>query len=191
MPQQELLKRVVQVLGGAGIEYMITGSIVSSLQGEPRATHDIDIVVQLPVGAVPRLVRLFREPEYYIDEHSVREAIASNSMFSVIDMREADKIDFWVLTSEPFDQSRFARRLFESIEGVPMHVSRPEDTILMKLRWAQMSGGSERQFRDALRVYEVQAGRLDLDYLARWASQLGVQELWTRLTKEAQPASGG
>jgi hypothetical protein len=28
-------------------------------------------------------------------------------------------------------------------------------TILMKLRWAALSGGSERQFTDALRVYEV------------------------------------
>jgi len=34
-------------------------------------------------------------------------------------------------------------------------VSSPEDTILAKLRWANLSGGSEKQFIDALRVYEV------------------------------------
>ncbi len=38
-------------------------------------------------------------------------------------------------------------------------------TILAKLRWAKLSGGSEKQFTDALRVFEVQAGELDLDYL--------------------------
>jgi hypothetical protein len=44
MSQQELLAKVVGALDQLEIQYMITGSIVSSLQGEPRSTHDIDIV---------------------------------------------------------------------------------------------------------------------------------------------------
>ncbi len=47
MSQQELLAKVVTELDMLEIEYMVTGSIVSSLQGEPRSTHDIDIVVNL------------------------------------------------------------------------------------------------------------------------------------------------
>ncbi len=47
MSQQELLRRVVQVLKKAGIEYMLTGSLVSSLQGEPRSTHDIDLIIAI------------------------------------------------------------------------------------------------------------------------------------------------
>jgi hypothetical protein len=57
----------------------------------------------------------------------------------------------------------------------------------MKLRRADLSGGSEKQFRDALRVYEVQYGVLDLDYLNTWAVQLGVEPLWQRLCAEATP----
>jgi predicted nucleotidyltransferase len=45
MSQQELLRKVIEALGDARIEYMLTGSVVSSLQGEPRSTHDIDMVV--------------------------------------------------------------------------------------------------------------------------------------------------
>jgi hypothetical protein len=41
-------------------------------------------------------------------------------------------------------------------------VSSPEDTILAKLRWADISGGSEKQFTDALRVFEVQQGNVDI-----------------------------
>ena len=66
-----------------------------------------------------------------------------------------DKVDFWLLTTDAFDQTRFARRTVEDFEGIPLQVSRPEDTILMKLNWAQLSGGSEKQFVDALRVYEA------------------------------------
>lgn len=36
--------------------------------------------------------------------------------------------------------------------------------ILMKLRRSKMSGGSEKQFVDALRVYEVQHEKLDHVY---------------------------
>ena len=63
----------------------------------------------------------------------------------------------------------------------------PEDTILMKLRWANLSGGSEKQFTDALRVYEVQFGNLDLNYIESWTERLQVKELWERLQQEAQP----
>ena len=57
-----------------------------------------------------------------------------------------------------------------------VYVASPEDTILSKLQWAKMSG-SERQTRDALRVYEMQRDGLDEAYLARWAVELGVEEL--------------
>ncbi|MBT9162957.1 MAG: hypothetical protein DDT27_01522 [Dehalococcoidia bacterium] len=72
--------------------------------------------------------------------------------------------------------------------GVEMQVSTPEDTILAKLRWAKLSGGSEKQFTDALRVYEVQYGQLDIDYLKHWVKTLDIESLWKRLTNEAETA---
>jgi hypothetical protein len=69
--------------------------------------------------------------------------------------------------------------------GLKMQVSSPEDTILVKLRWANLSGGSEKQFTDALRVYEVQYEKLDIDYLERWAKKLDIELLWNRLKDEA------
>jgi hypothetical protein len=77
------------------IEYMISGSIASSLQGEPRASHDIDIVVAVraPAAAVAaRLKVAFPKPDFYLD-------------------------DFWLLTDEDFDRARFDRRYVEVFEG--------------------------------------------------------------------------
>jgi hypothetical protein len=173
--QPELLTLVAQRLEAAGIEYMITGSVASSLQGEPRATHDIDVVVAVRAPAADvaaRLKAVFPEPDFYLDEVAVRDAIVSRGMFNLIDTHDGDKVDFWLLTDEAFDRTRFDRRYVESFGGARLPVSRPEDTILMKLRWAAMLGGSEKQFTDALRVYEVQHGRLDESYLDRWAATL-------------------
>ncbi|MCL6478933.1 MAG: hypothetical protein K6T65_11030 [Peptococcaceae bacterium] len=186
MSQQELLKRVIHALEKSKINYMVTGSIVSSLQGEPRATHDIDLVVAIERSGAGKLVKAFPPPDFFLDEKSIVEAINRQTMFNLIDIKEGDKVDFWILTDEPFDQSRFSRRQTEEVLGISMLVSSPEDTILAKLRWAKLSGGSEKQFTDALRVYEVQFSNLDLDYLQDWAAKLGVTSLLERIKKEAE-----
>lgn len=190
MSQPELLRLVGERLEAAGIDYMVSGSIASSLQGEPRATHDIDIVVAVrrPAAEVAgRLKASFPEPEFYLDENAVRDAIMSRGMFNLIDVRSGDEVDFWLLTDDSFDRTRFERRYVEIFEGRGVPVSRPEDTILMKLRWAAMLGGSEKQFTDALRVYEVQHGQLDEPYLDQWAATLGVRDALIRVRAEARP----
>jgi hypothetical protein len=190
MSQQELLKLVITRLGEAGIDYMLTGSLASSLQGEPRATHNIDLVVAIraaPGDAARMLMAAFPEPQFYLDEEAIRSAVGAMGMFNLIDTREGDKVDFWLLTADAFQKGRFARRSVEDFDGMRLQVSRPEDTILMKLNWSQMSGGSEKQFVDALRVYEVQHGVLDQAYLDAWAMRLGVAELLARLRSEAVP----
>jgi hypothetical protein len=50
MSQPQLLKRVIQVLTEAGIDYMVTGSVASSVHGAPRATHDVDIAVVMTLA---------------------------------------------------------------------------------------------------------------------------------------------
>ena len=185
MSQQELLTEVLRALNSLGTPYMLTGSIVSSMQGEPRATHDLDVVVVLDAADVERVVGASPPPRYYVDAVDARESVLRQSMFNVIDMADGGKADFWMLTSEPFDLPRFARRRRETLFGVPAYLSSAEDTILAKLRWSRLSGGSEKQFGDALRVYEVQRPGLDLRYLEAWVEELGVRDLWSRLLAEA------
>jgi hypothetical protein len=184
--QQDLLKLVVNTMEAAGIEYMITGSIASSLQGEPRLTHDLDFVVSITSDQVPALVRAFPRPRFYVSEEAIGEALRTNGMFNVLDTEEGDKVDFWVLTPDPFDQSRFVRRYSERVFGLDLKVSRPEDTILMKLRWSELAGGSEKHLQDALHVYEVQTGSLDLEYMDEWAERLGVGGAWRQIQERAE-----
>ncbi len=44
MLQPQLVIQIINILSKNNIEYMLTGSFVSSLQGEPRLTHDIDLI---------------------------------------------------------------------------------------------------------------------------------------------------
>ena len=186
MSQQELLKAVVVVLDAAGIDYMLTGSLVSSLQGDPRSTHDIDLVVAISsADGAASIAAAFPPPRFYLDEAAARTAIARGDMFNLLDADTGDKVDFWLLTSDAFDQSRFRRKVVVNLGGVRINVSRPEDTVLMKLKWSRDSGGSEKQFQDARSVYELQYPELDQAYLDQWAPLLDVSALLARLRNEA------
>jgi hypothetical protein len=176
---------VVGALESAGIDYMVTGSIASSLQGEPRLTHDIDVVVAIQSDQITQLLESFPGPRFYVDAQAVEEAVETAGMFNVIDTVEGDKVDFWLIRDDPFDRSRFERKYIESLFGSPVKVSRPEDTILAKLWWSRLSGGSEKSLQDAVRVFEVQAGALDGGYLESWAERLQVSDLLVRVSQEA------
>ena len=47
MLQPRLVIEVINILNKNNIEYMLTGSFVSSFQGEPRLTHDIDLIINI------------------------------------------------------------------------------------------------------------------------------------------------
>lgn len=177
MSQPELLVEVVALLESADIGYMVTGSFASSLQGEPRLSHDIDLVVLLPPQSIPTLLERFQAPDYLLDPFAVAQAVARRGQFNLLDERGGDKIDFWLLTDDAFDQSRFARRRQETFAGHLVYVSRPEDTILSKLRWVTEHGAGFKHIADARGIYEMQGERLEQAYLDHWAERLKVVDL--------------
>ena len=151
---------------------MLTGSLVSSIQGEPRATHDIDITVTMTGDKIEAFLREFPSEEYYYDLESAKLAMGREDMFNILVIDSGDKVDIWAITKSAFDQSRFARRQSISLFDLDVKISSPEDTILMKLLWAKMSGGSEKQLFDAAKVYEMQMDILDNTYISAWIDEL-------------------
>lgn len=178
---------MVRALEESRTEYMLTGSLVSSLQGEPRSTHDMDFVVALDRESSIGFTEAMKITGCDLDEGSVLAAIESEGVFNLIEPEHGTKVDFWLLTNEPFDRSRFARRVMERVLGMDIWVTSPEDTILAKLRWAKLSGGSQKQLTDAMRVYEIQFSLLDIQYIERWVETMGLISEWQHLLDEARP----
>ena len=170
----------IKALSESGNQYMLTGSLVSSMQGEPRATHDIDIVVEATAESIEAFLEMFSSEDYYYDPIAAKRAIAEGGMFNILS-ETGDKVDIWTLGDSEFDQSRFSRRQSIEFLGYEVKVSSPEDTILMKLLWSKQSGGSEKQLFDAAKVYEFQQEVLDTNYLEAWISKLMLKDQFAGL----------
>ena len=90
-----------------------------------------------------------------------------------------------MLTDDPFDASRFSRKVTLEFQGLPIKVPTPEDTILAKLQWTLACGESEKHFNDAINVYEFHRDQLDLEYVQKWVPHLGVEALWLMIRSKA------
>ena len=93
----------------AGTGYFLGGSLASSLQGEPRATNDIDFVVDLRLPQLEPLVRELGE-DFDIDGESLREAVVRRSSWNIFHLPSVTKVDLFLLGSGSFDVSEFSRR---------------------------------------------------------------------------------
>ena len=109
--------------------------------------------------------------------------MAFGGMFNILSIQSGDKIDIWKLADSEFEQSRFARRQTLDLFGLAVMISSPEDTILMKLLWTHLSGGSEKQLFDAARVYELQVDILDQDYLDIWIKKLVLEAEYANMQR--------
>jgi hypothetical protein len=180
---------VIEAFEKLNVPYMIGGSLASALHGTARSTLDSDIVADLRIGQVASLVDMLRQ-DFYIDENMILDAIHHQSSFNVVHLKTAFKVDVFIAKKRGFDLEQFRRRRLEIVVDEPekkAFVTTAEDIILAKLEWYRLGGEvSDRQWRDILGVLKVQAGRLDLDYLHKWAVELGVADLLQQALEESQ-----
>jgi predicted nucleotidyltransferase len=168
----------VDILEEQGITYLLVGSLASGAYGEPRLTHDIDVVVELRPDQAAKLCKAFPSPEYYVSEKAAQEAVAAGGQFNVIHPASGNKIDFMIARRDAWGRSQISRRRREQIlPGRPGYTAAPEDVILGKL-WYYHEGGSEKHLRDIAGMLQVSGDEIDKEYINHWAQQLGLTEHW-------------
>lgn len=177
--------RVAAALTSVGADYFLGGSLASSIQGEPRATNDIDFVISLPLGKVGALRAALGE-DFEVDEDMLRDAVLHARCANVFYLPVVMKVDFFGRAYEPFDESEFARRrsIVVRSRGESLVIKSPEDSVLRKLLWYREGGEvSEKQWRDVVSVLRISGSSMDRNYLQTWAARLKIADLLARAQK--------
>lgn len=184
----EVTVEIARMLQKLGVEYLVGGSLASSLHGHPRSTQDIDVVADLrPEHVTPLLAAL--RGGFYFDEPAIREAVTRRSSFNVIHLRTLFKVDVFVAGDDLSTRRELQRRQVYTLDIEPPEdivVASAEDVIVQKLHWYRLGDHvSERQWLDAMNVLEVRGSELDHEYMRDLATHMGVADLLERILGQA------
>lgn len=179
---------VIDVLDELKIAYLIAGSVASSTHGIARSTADADLVADIRAEHVSVFIARLQS-EYYVSEIAIQEALNRHSSFNLLHLGTGIKVDIFVLKTDPFNQTSFTRAREAQLDKANprlFRVDAPEDVLLQKLNWYRVAGGvSEKQWLDVLGILKTQTDKLDRNYLADWATKLGLSNLLEKAFDEA------
>lgn len=178
----DIALRVATAIESSGGAYFIGGSVASSLQGDPRATNDIDVVLSLPLGSIRQFCDALGA-DFEVDREMLKGALMRASSANAFYLPLVTKIDFFGRGHDGFDDAEFSRRRAVQVRptGETLVLKTPEDTVLRKLLWYEAGGRvSDRQWRDIQSVLRISGANMDRSYLEHWARRLNLEALLAR-----------
>jgi hypothetical protein len=178
------LSTIVRLLDEARVPYMLTGSLAAAYYSSPRATQDLDLVIDPTAEQVDTLVESLLAEGFYVNRDAARQAFRARGQFNVIDPESGWKADLILRKDRPFSVSEFGRRAEATLLGMEIALTSVEDLIVAKLEWSEI-GDSELQRRDLAQLMESAGADLDRDYIETWVRQLGLESAWDRASGRA------
>lgn len=183
MPEPDLIELFVGPLQSASIRYFISGSVAAMLYGEPRVTHDIDLVVFLRATDIAKLSQVFPAPEFYVPPAEViatEMARQQHGCFNVIHADSSLKADFFTANRDEFHAWAFRNLKKYSVRGVEVSLAPPEYVIVRKLEYFH-EGGSEKHLRDIRAMLNISGEQINQVDLQEWIQQQGVKAEWEKV----------
>ena len=164
----------------ADVPYMVTGSIVSILYGEPRLTHDIDLVVQVNPGGIDAFAELFPIDSFYCPPEeivSIESKRSSRGHFNLIHHQTGLKADVYIAGTDSLSRWGLLRRKEIEVEGIRFWIAPIEYVILRKLEYFR-EGGSEKHIHDIRGILAQSSDQIDFRVVEEWLPRMGLQEEW-------------
>lgn len=184
------LKLILDALKAAKVEYLIGGAIAEWAWGEPRATQDLDIVINLSIKAVGRFSKELQKRDMLVPADIILDAQMEDRAdipLNAIHMHSGLKADLYLMRDgDELRESAFQRRLLVDY-GPPIgevYVHSPEDLILYKLMYLGLSG-QPKHARDIGAILKAKKDQLDYGYIDGWVDRLGLNSLWTALKDDS------
>jgi hypothetical protein len=172
------LRAIVERLEQLHIPYMLVGSVAALAHGRSRTTLDFDIVIEVDVPRMRALIGVLPSERFYVSEDAALDAVRRETLFNVVDLETGWKVDLVPRKRRDFSRTEFARRIEVDLLGLRVFVASLEDTVIAKLEWSKLGGGSGRQLEDARELVALAGPRLDVAYVEPWIEALGLESEW-------------
>lgn len=182
MPEPNLFQIFVGRLNRLDIRYMVTGAVASIIYGEPRITHDIDLVVELNNKNAEALANKFPLDVFYCPPIDIIRLEISRPLrghFNLIHLETGFKADIYLMGEDQLHCWAISKRKRFDMAGEAIWVAPPEYVIVRKLEYYK-EGGSDKHLRDIGSMLEVSSDKIDLDKLREKIQEYGVEKEWEK-----------
>ena len=188
---EDFVRQVITAVEAAGVTYMIGGAVAAWAWGEPRATLDLDLVVNIPLEAVGQLSKELKKGGMLVPEEIILDNILEDRVdlpINAIHMHSGYKADLYPLREgDELRASAFERRqkidLGEQLGEVFLHS--PEDLIIYKI-WFYCISHQTKHIRDITSIVMTLGNELDFNYIENWVNKKGLTSIWGDLLARIQ-----
>jgi hypothetical protein len=185
MQETNLFLVFLEPLNKSNIEYMTTGSVASMIYGEPRITHDIDLVLRLYAKNIPQFIRIFNTEEFYcppvevIEEETARK---TGGHFNIIHQKTGFKADIYPAGEDKLHKWAMAKRQKIKIDNCDVWLAPPEYVIVRKLEYFK-EGGSSKHLSDIKKMLDISGTSINIRELEQIISDYHLLYEWAKVEK--------
>lgn len=169
----------------AGLDYAFVGGLAVMAWGQPRATVDIDVLLDYTEEDVHGLDRALGDEDLTVQQRDLRLSLEDGSHVTVFDEHSRFHVDVKPALGD-LERDEVDRAEEVRFEGAHLRFAPPEETIAFKLHF-----GSPRDLEDARSVLARQRERIDEDRLTELARRLGVEDELAALRAEVDEVLDG
>ncbi len=180
MQELDLFKIFTTKLDELKLNYFITGSIASIIYGEPRLTHDIDIVLEIYEHHVEHLIKKFPDKEFYIPPSEVikNELLRTErGHFNLIHNSTGFKADIYLIGKNDFQKWALENKNKIDYLKSSLFIAPPEYVIIKKLEYYK-EGQADKHLNDIRSILVNSEDIIDFKTVEKFAIKFGVLDLW-------------
>ena len=184
MQDLNLFKIYTDILNQNKFRYFITGSVAAIVYGDPRLTHDIDLVINLSFGEVEKFIQAFPEKQFYcppIDVIRNELLRASRGHFNLIHHETGFKADIYLTGEEEFQIWAMKNSREIEFEGSVIFIAPPEYVIIKKLEFYK-EGKAQKHIADINSILANSKELIDFDFLNKALVEKSLTECWNEVT---------
>jgi len=185
MPEHNLFQIFISRLNSLDIRYVITGAVATIIYGEPRLTHDLDLVIELDPDDVQRFADVFPIDDFYCPPPEIIKLEVKRRQrghFNLVHHDTGFKADIYTSGQDKLHKWALNNKKKVDVEGETFWLAPVEYVILRKLEYYR-EGGSEKHLRDIAGMLALSADKINFKQLEKNIHDNLLEKEWKEAKK--------
>ena len=180
MQNLNLFSLYTEILNKNKIDYLVTGSVASIVYGEPRLTHDIDLILNLLEEQIDGFIAAFPSDQFYCPPKEVIKVELKRSIrghINLIHHETGFKADIYFTEKDELLIWAFKHRQTIKIFDSTIFLAPPEYVIVKKLEFYK-EGDAQKHLTDINGILLNSKDIIDFVFLNKIILRRGLDDQW-------------